>query len=565
MLKSIRIQKFKGILDITLPLGAINVIIGGNNAGKSSILQAIQFAVSVAQATSTQNTRWSGERMPSSLSSNDLIYSPINDIYALGHNGALQEPIEDAIQVSFESEADLVKLTVRKGRNKNIAVALEGRTLGERLRSLDEPFCIIVPGLSGIPAQELYKTPSVITKLAARGDSNSVFRNILLQLSKRPADWNLFLALLQDICPGVELAVSFDENTDETIKATVTQSGRVLPIDASGTGVLQAIQILSYIFLFKPRLLILDEPDSHLHPNNQRKLIEILTRAQLTNGAQIMISTHSKYIVDELLGEATVFWVNNGALVEQIDNDEEAYVVKSLMEIGALSEGERMGAGEAKVTVITEDQDAAYIKLLLEANGWPLEEIEIWPYQGCSNVSVANALIKYIRRKRPDQPIILHRDRDFLVDAEIEEYKEKIGDQLTHVFIPDGNDLESYFLRESHFLSVYPEFNADDYRTIIMTAISAKEEELQIKLINTRIDSIRKRGEKPNEGAIAVEYTNKFAQDKVGNSHGKTLLKAVNHQLRERTGANSRLVMTSNSLRIPFITELGAQVWPENG
>lgn len=562
MLQSIRIQKFKGISDIQLPLSHVNVIIGGNNAGKSSILHAIQFAVSVAQTTSMQNTRWAGDRMPSSLSSNDLIYSPIQDIYALGHNGVLQENPGEAIQVSFQGGEEQAKVVARKGRNKNIVVAIEGKALGDELRSLERPFCMIVPGLSGIPAQEPYKTPSVVTKLAARGDSNSVFRNILLQLSKRPEDWARFTTLLQEICPGVELQIAFNENTDETIAASITEAGRTLPIDASGTGVLQAIQILSYILLFRPKLLILDEPDSHLHPNNQRKLVEILLRAQAEHLSQIVISTHSKYIVDELLGEASVFWVNNGALVQKIDSDEEAYVVRSLMEIGALSEGENLGGGEAKVTVITEDQDASYIKLLLEANGWSLDDTEIWPYQGCSNLSVANALIKYIRKKRPNQPIVLHRDRDFMEDAEIADYVSRVGDERTSVFIPDSNDLEAYFLRATHFLGIYPEFSQADYEQIINAAIAEREAELKVKLINTRIDSLRKGGNRPNEGEVAVEFTGRFTQDKMRYSHGKVLLRAVNAILRERTGANSRLVTISNHLNVEVLGQLKAQLWP---
>ncbi|WP_319244059.1 AAA family ATPase [uncultured Propionivibrio sp.] len=562
MLNSISIQKFKGISAIDLSLGRVNVIIGGNNAGKSSILQAIQFAVSIAQTTSTQNTRWSGDRMPSSLSSNDLIYAPIQDVYALGHNGSLQEDPGEAIQISFSADQNQAKVIARKGRNKNIVVAIEGKVLGDELRSLEQPFCMIVPGLSGIPAQEFYRTPSVVTKLAARGDSNSVFRNILLQLSRRAADWHRFIELLQEICPGVEIEIVFDENTDESVSVSVTEAGRTLPIDASGTGVLQAIQILSYILLFKPKLLILDEPDSHLHPNNQRKLIEILLRAQAENSSQIIISTHSKYIVDELLGDATVFWVNKGSLVQKIDTDEEAYVVRSLMEIGALSEGENLGVGEARATVITEDKDGAYINLLLEANGWCLDDIEIWPYQGCSNISVANALIKYIRQKRPQQPIVLHRDRDFLENAELDEYISKVCDGQTKMFIPDGNDLEAYFLKLQHFLTVYPEFDEAYYHQLIDEAISRREQELKIKLVNTRIDSIRKAGNRPNEGQVAIEYADKFASDKIRYSHGKILLRAVNELLRERTGVNSKLVTVSDKLGIDVFLNLKAELWP---
>lgn len=565
MLKSIRIEKFKGIHEINLQLGEINVLVGGNNAGKSSVLQAIQFAVSIAQTTNTQNTRWTGDRMPSSLSSRDLIYSPINDIYSLGYNGLLQEDLSEAIQISFDNEVDQTKIIVRKGRNKNITIAIEGKVLGERLRNLDEPFCIIVPGLAGIPAQETYKTPTVVRRLAARGDSNSVFRNILLQLKKRPADWKGFAELLDEIYPGIDVAISFDEQADEFINATTTQEGRTLPIDASGTGVLQAIQILSYVFLFKPKLLILDEPDSHLHPNNQRKLVEILLKAQSKNGAQIIISTHSKYIIDELLDNAAIFWINKGAIVDKIDNSEEAYVLKSLMEIGALSEGESLGAEDSKITVITEDQEANFIKLLLASNGWCLDEIEIWPYQGCSNIQVANALIKYIRRKRPDQLVVLHRDRDFLSQDELDDYATRIGDEKTRLFVPEKNDLEAFFLRQQHVLSVYPEFTADDYWEIINTAINEKRGDLIAKLINTRIDALRKRGEKVNEGAVAVECSNNFDSNPLDFSHGKLLLRAVNSVLREKTGANSKLLASSPALSISLLQVIKDETWPPMG
>ncbi|MFM5140883.1 AAA family ATPase [Aeromonas rivipollensis] len=90
MLKSIKIERFKNITEIEVPLGGINLLIGSNNAGKSSIQQAIQFSVSIAQSTAQQNARWEGERCPSSLSSESLIYSPLRDIEALAPSGRLQ-------------------------------------------------------------------------------------------------------------------------------------------------------------------------------------------------------------------------------------------------------------------------------------------------------------------------------------------------------------------------------------------------------------------------------------------------------------------------------------------
>lgn len=271
MLQSIKIERFKNIDEIEIPLEGINLLIGSNNAGKSSIQQAIQFTVSIAQTTAQQNARWSQDRCPSSLSSESLIYSPLRDIEALAPAGRLQTALEHAIKVTF-NETTSSSVTIRKGKNRNISTSIEGKELGERLQSIENPYSIIVPGLAGIPSAEEYRPPSVVRKAAAKGDSNSVFRNILLLLSEDEASWLTFKRKFQTIFPDYDISVIFDSNVDEYIDARVISNEVSLPIDSCGTGILQAIQILAYYYLYKPSLLILDEPDSHLHPNNQRIL-----------------------------------------------------------------------------------------------------------------------------------------------------------------------------------------------------------------------------------------------------------------------------------------------------
>ena len=44
MVKDIKIQNFKSVVDLDIPLGRFNVLIGENGCGKSNILEAITFA-----------------------------------------------------------------------------------------------------------------------------------------------------------------------------------------------------------------------------------------------------------------------------------------------------------------------------------------------------------------------------------------------------------------------------------------------------------------------------------------------------------------------------------------
>ena len=123
---------------------------------------------------------------------------------------------------------------------------------------------------------EEYRARGIVRRAAARGDANSVFRNVLLTLKEDAVAWKEFHSSLQEVFHDVEVDIGFDHDTGEHINGWVKRAGLTLPIDSSGTGVLQAIQALSYIGVYKPRLLILDEPDSHLHPDNQRKLARLL-------------------------------------------------------------------------------------------------------------------------------------------------------------------------------------------------------------------------------------------------------------------------------------------------
>ena len=49
MIDSIKIQNFKSIVNLELPLGRFNVIIGPNGCGKSNILEAISMASAASQ------------------------------------------------------------------------------------------------------------------------------------------------------------------------------------------------------------------------------------------------------------------------------------------------------------------------------------------------------------------------------------------------------------------------------------------------------------------------------------------------------------------------------------
>lgn len=330
----IKILRFKNLSEVELELGRLTILVGGNNSGKSSVLQAIQFGASAAQTSLMAGGRWGDGRVGTSIGQSEIIYSPIKDVLSLGFNGQLRQADTEQISITYTDGGDEATVFVSKGKNKNIRLIVEGQALGEKLQSLQPPFCALVTGLAGIPPDEEFETKIVVTKAAAKGDSNSVFRNILLELKKDSAKWESFSEQVQRLFPGYSIDVAFNPEVDETIRCTVIRGATPLPIDSCGTGVLQTIQIFSYVNLFAPPVLLLDEPDSHLHPNNQKQLAGELV--QIANsGTRIVIATHSKHMIEALVDEAKVVWMKNG----RIEDPAEDYELKALMEIGALNVG----------------------------------------------------------------------------------------------------------------------------------------------------------------------------------------------------------------------------------
>jgi ABC-type branched-subunit amino acid transport system ATPase component len=543
------IERFKNLQSVDLELSGLTLLVGGNNAGKSSVLQAIQFGVAAAQTSQMQGGFWTNDRLPTSIGQSDLVYSPIKDVLSLGPNGRLREPEADAIRITYRDGANEARVSVRKGRNKNVVLELVGRTLGSDLQSIQQPFSALVTGLAGIRAEEDFETNIVVRKAAARGDSNSVFRNILLQLRRDAGRWHLFQQQVHRLFPNYQVEVSFDPDADETIRCFVTRDGVEYPIDSCGTGVLQAVQIFAYINLFNPRLLLLDEPDSHLHPNNQKQLARELIAAS-SSGLNIVVSTHSRHLVEALIDHSRLVWLRGGAIQPNADN----YEVQALLEIGALNVGERIG--NPTNIVLTEDENKNVIEILLEANGVDLDDCEIVSYAGCTQINTARALISHLRRTWPNARYVLHRDRDFLDQATIDSYIQQFERMGVSVFIPRGNDLESYFVTPQHLQSAFqiPEADAND---IVNAAYLARRDDLLAKYVNTRIGSIRKANGQIDAGALAVEANNAIVGPGSSAVHGKILLAGIRHEAQQR-GIRGQLLACSAALSCPIMAALMA-------
>lgn len=563
MLQSLRIENFKGIADLALPLSGVNVLIGPNNAGKSSVLQALQFAVSVVQSAALEGAGWTDDRLPSTLSAQQLVYSPLRDVHALAAGGRLRQDLLKAIKLTLTTaEQGTCAISVRRGKNRNISVAVDGRSLGERLQDLESPFSVFVPGLAGIPAYEEFRSPGVVRRAAARGDANSVFRNVLWLLREDADAWSQFRIDLQEIFPGTEVDLRFDATIEEHINAVAKMGDAELPIDSSGTGLLQAIQILAYANVHRPAVLILDEPDSHLHPDNQRKLARLLAAISARRNFQVILSTHSRHLLDAFSQTgARIHWLTKGSL----NSEENVDRVRILLELGALDSGDRLRNGATPCVALTEDEDRGPFKCLLESSGLSSDEVDVWSYKGCTRMDTALALISFIRDHAPGTRVLVHRDRDYMSDDECAKFVESLADVGVDVFLTDGVDAESHFLVPEHLSHVAAGLDIADATAAIEAARVETAERSIETFTNSRVaEAHRQRnrtgGGSPNYGAISSAVRAEYEEKPARYSHGKTVLGVVTAKVQQIVGQNVNLLRPSPHVAHATLASLAAEL-----
>ena len=335
-IQTVTIKNFKAIKSTALKLNRFNVIVGTNGSGKSSALQAIHWAV---QSGRNREVEPNNSDKGSTLSERHATYMPSPDYRNASYkseygNFKNAEKMEVTISNKFRLRDASIKtfkatIWIKAARNEGLSVNIPGASnpITRQIRDRRREYSCYIPGLAGVPLSEEKKSLSIILRQAASGDANTVLRNLLLLLHLDQDDVNHGRTKLNEVqywaskvLGEIFLAVKYNEEKDYTIKVNFQTMDMMLkglppkPLELAGIGFLQVIQIFAYFVYFKPRLLLADEPDSHLHPDRQEKLINVMHQASHEYDTKVVLTTHSPNVVRALPQDANLLWMKNGSV-----------------------------------------------------------------------------------------------------------------------------------------------------------------------------------------------------------------------------------------------------------
>lgn len=553
-LTRVSIERFKSINNADFNLSGLNIFVGGNNSGKSSVIQAIHFAFTLFQSLEISKKWPSRNQRSSTISPEELIYVPSLDPYSLGKDGKLRESEEQAITLNFFfSDETHAALKIRKGRITNVLVEPTNVPYLRSLSGLNEPFSIFSPGLAGVSKSEQYVSDGVLLRALSRGDANSFLRNILLRLHKASA-WNSFVEDLSLLFPSIQFHIEFDLNVDEAISVEIEHGGVRVPLDLAGTGLLQAIQILAYLNLFKPKIMLFDEPDSHLHPDNQRNLCSLFRAISIERNTQVILTTHSRHMIDSLADEANFIWMQNGCSRPATKEDQ----IDLLVDLGALDVRERLADSSAKFVFLTEDSALGPLKKVVMANGFADGEFVIYAYKGVTGIHLLDPLIRQIRDVSQGI-IVVHRDRDYLEPDEVTRWEGQIRSLGAEPFVTADRDIEGYQIEDRFLQNYLRSHNLGELDELKKQVTENELDSTVEKYVNSRVDIERKegRGNKINHGQLASAASRLVRADvwammlpKVRRRRIRDFLqKSYGHRLRDPDSSELSKDQTLSSIR----------------
>jgi energy-coupling factor transporter ATP-binding protein EcfA2 len=291
------LKRFKGFDDFVVEIGDFNVLVGANNAGKSTLLQGLDLLFDLVKLhREGDRLSTSGRLVPASL----LPVATIRDLFYRQIWREANEYVHATVGASFADDSSVefgIRLLFGNGNSQVLASnGIEGGCL----ESLVAWPAVWVPSAVGIVRDEEYRTPARRAALINAGRHNEILRNLLLALAQeREEEFKRLQEVLSQRFGAQLASVQFDEVLDQFVSSGYeAQDGSSHDLYSAGSGFVQVVQLLAFILLQNASIVLLDEPDAHLHSSLQRVVVEVLDDISREKEMQVLLSTHSKEIIN---------------------------------------------------------------------------------------------------------------------------------------------------------------------------------------------------------------------------------------------------------------------------
>lgn len=350
MIKKLTLKNFKGVESQTYDFSDFDLLVGTNNSGKSTILQAIAiwgFCVEVFRQSERTGVTGTRVLLP------NFTALPLPEFNLLWHE---------------RTERKGVKTTNKEGKEKNaterieIEIGIEWEDLTatrrafsvnlryetpqsvyaipkpgwEAFRTLEQANQLLkivyVPPFSGLETSEKWQDIGVIQEEVGKAQPGRVLRNLLLRVWKRQetngektvqshpvndSDWKALTTIVSQwfkvdlsdpqyrdgatriICEYKQASSHSGQSRPKTGRRKTNPAKRY-DLISGGSGFQQTLILLAFFYGFHPDVILMDEPDAHLHVSLQREVLDYFQKMARERRVQFIVATHSRDFINQV-------------------------------------------------------------------------------------------------------------------------------------------------------------------------------------------------------------------------------------------------------------------------
>ena len=319
MITTLTLRNFKSIEEQTYEFAQFDLLVGRNNSGKSTILQALaiwQFCVDEFRRVNRQGKTGAQVILPNftalPVPEFNLLWKEKTDRrYPTVNGSRKQEFILVEIDVAWISETPEPKrcsfgVRLRYSSPQTIyAIPSEGwkhfRGLAGKADQSDSllPVIAYVPPFSGLEPSEEWRDDGPLRKQVGKAQPGSVLRNLLLRVwEENREDWSELQRIIKQWFSVDLREPQYERGVDTQIVCEYRQGEKYYDIISGGSGFHQTLTLLAFFYGYKPTTILLDEPDAHLHVNLQREILDYFKNQKaLQRNTQFLIATHSEEFI----------------------------------------------------------------------------------------------------------------------------------------------------------------------------------------------------------------------------------------------------------------------------
>jgi predicted ATPase len=299
MISKVVIRRFKRFRKVEFDLPGHIVLAGPNNTGKTTLLQALA-AWSLAfyhwkKLSDFQRHGGAYTKAPIARQAFSAVPMRAFDLLWNERRYREQSPIEIEVhatagwKITIELIADSTEQIYVRPKPD-----VDPKTLREaELRT------VYVPPMTGLSTDEpVYRRPK-LDQLLGQGKPGDVLRNLLVEAHESAEAWPALIDCIQRLF-GYEVRPPDASGADIIAEYRTRDGGPHLDIASAGSGFQQVLMLLTFLHTRPASVLLIDEPDAHLHIILQDAIYGELRSVALKQDSQLILATHSEVIIDSV-------------------------------------------------------------------------------------------------------------------------------------------------------------------------------------------------------------------------------------------------------------------------